>query len=248
MKNFLKGLFLGILLLIFFLFGLVSTKAIEYFTKDNSSIIESEVEVLKEIDFDLFSAKIKISESAFLSNNKDYNDKEKIEDIFSNIAKVLKESNICQGGSYELNPSYSYEAGLRSKQGYRINSIISCNFAKNDLEKYKILLNNLDELANKDNLIVINSPLLEPNLSTSKIKESEEMLNQMLKQKLEEKLVFYSEFSKKTCKFIKINIFSDLNINNTPIMLLSTNANMKTQPALKSIIKKMQAQFALKCI
>ncbi|MBZ7994303.1 hypothetical protein AVCANL279_01465 [Campylobacter canadensis] len=248
MKNFLKGLSLGILLLVFFLFGLVSTKAIEYFTKDNSSSIESEIEVLKEIEFDLFSAKIKISESAFLSKDKDYNDKEKIEDIFSNISALLKESKICYGGSYELNPNYSYKDGLRSKEGYKINSIISCTFAKNDLEKYRNLLNNLDELANKDNLIVINSPLLEPNLSAAKIKESEEILNQMLKEKLDEKLVFYSEFSKKTCKFAKISIFSDLNINNTPVMLLKASADVNAQPALKSMSKKMQAQFVLKCI
>ena len=211
MLNFAKGLGLGFLCLILFVLGVIFN--VEFLNKSSNI---KEFSFQRSINIQLnetatnFSSKIIFWLNKNLSTKYELSqdDKTNIANSFEDITKLIKESNICKGGSYELMPTFSYKDGVKIPNGYELNANLTCDVNKENLNSYNELLIKLENIAKNSSSFSMSVPSLNPKLS----KEEINSLNEKLYDKLLEKSLalssYYSTKLNKNCQVKSINSYS----------------------------------------
>lgn len=244
MKSFLKGFSLGFGLLIFFILGLVVTKAYDFFiTKDKSEIIRN-IEVGKKVNYDSYISYPRFSASKVLSTKEDLSDSEKatITKVFDQILKEVKESNICVGGSYMLEQNIAYKDGLSVPSGYRFDSNFECRFNKDNFDAYQNLLKKLNDILATNEFIVLNIPAIKSIVSDSALEKIQNDLHDEIYTKSSELAKHYSNITKKIC--VVSNITYDLN----PYPKRFMNADIAySVPVENDTLERLKATVTFDC-
>lgn len=212
MKNFLKGFGLGFCLLIFFILGLISTKAYELLVSSDKSKIVRKIEASKNIAYDTYVSFPRFSASKLLSTKENLSEEEKakITKIFEDVLNRVKVSNICTGGSYMLQPNIAYKDGLSVPSGFRFDAGFECNFKKDEISKYQELLKDINKILENNEFISLNIPAIKSSISDEMLNKVREELHDDLYKKSSELAQHYSQITNKLC------VISDINYENDP--------------------------------
>lgn len=97
---------------------------------------------------------------------------------------ALKKKNFCSGGSFSLEPNFSYKDGVQTPKGQRLHANLECEFTADKLENFNKLLNDLNSIIAKSEFIGISTPALEPKFSKQTLKDNKEKLYSELLKKL----------------------------------------------------------------
>ncbi|MBZ7979532.1 hypothetical protein AVBRAN12642_02670 [Campylobacter sp. RM12642] len=245
MKNFLKGFSLCFSLFIFFILGLISTKIYEYLINKDEIVIEQTIEVEKRLNYDSYisNPKFTMTKQLSIKENLNENEKNEIEELFSKVLERVKESNLCEGGSYILQPNIAYQDGMNIPNGYKFDSALRCEFKKEEYQNYKNLLKDIDNILANNEYITINSPAL--NLSVSK--EEISIIKQELYDEIFKKAIGikdkYSNLTNKICEIKSIKHYeiaqnqilgADYKYDDTPI---EKDSNFKLNATLELTCK-----------
>lgn len=245
MLNYIKGLGIGILCLFLFVLGVVFN--VEFLNKKpKTSLLSFERNVNVELNASAnnFHSQIVFWLNKNLSTKYELseNEKENIENSFRQINQLIREKNICKGGSYNLEPTFSYKDGVKIPNGYKINAILECNVNENTLNSYHDLLQRLDKIAKQSSSFSISIPALKPQFT----KEELNLANEKLYDKLIEKSLnlndYYSLKFNKKCE-IKSIISHE---NNAYMLRSATNSDYYLPNNEKSILQ-MNANVMFVC-
>lgn len=244
MKQFFKGFFVGFGFLAFFIFGLFITKAFDIFVAKNKITITQDIEVSKSIKYDEFISYPRFSASSFLSTKTQLleEDKAKINTSFENILEEVKKFEMCSGGSYALEPNYSYKDGITNLSGYRFNASFECKFKLEKSSNYKTMLDKINEILKDNEYIVLNTPSIRPIISDTTLQNIQSELYDSLLNKANTILQDYTNKLQKEC-FIK---FINYDINNYYYKAASidTAYNM---PIISEKDQKLKANVGYEC-
>ena len=244
MKNFLKGFGLGFGLLVFFILGLMISKAYNLLITNDKSQIVRNIEVSKKANYDSYISYPRFSASKFLSTKEDLSDSEKanITNTFNKVLELVRNSNICVGGSYMLEQNIAYKDGLSVPSGYRFNSGFECRFNKDELSSYQNLLKNINEILANNDYIALNIPAIKSIVSDSALDKIQDELYDEIYKKADELAKHYSNISKKTC--VISNITYDINAYPKRLM----NADIAySVPVENDTLERLKATITLEC-
>lgn len=245
MRNFLKGFFIGFGIMIFFVLGIVVTKAYELLVINNKSTIEREVEVTKTIKYDNYLANPNFNSSKELSIKEYLSNEEKNEIIntFSKILELANNSDICKGGSYTLQQNIAYKDGIQFPSGFLFKSGFECNFSKEKIKNYEELLNNFNEVLKDNKYITLDIPAVNEVISDTNFTNIKESLHDEIYEKSEELKEHYSKISNKICKVINITYEN----NSYPYARYKNDIIYNIPTVEKDMIAKLKANIKIEC-
>lgn len=244
MRSFLKGFGLGFGLLLFFILGLVSTKAYNLFINKDKNTITRNIEVSKNVSYDTYISYPRFSASKLLSTKEDLSDSEKakITKLFEEVLNKVKESDICTGGSYMLQPNIAYKDGLSVPSGYRFDSNFECRFNKDNFQNYQDLLKSINQVLENNEFIILNIPAIKSIISDSVTNQVQEELHDEIYKKSSELAAHYSKITSKTCEIT--NITYDL--NQYPARLMNADIAYNV-PIEKDTDQRLKATTTFEC-
>lgn len=155
MGQFLKGLLIGLACLASFVIGVVfNTQFLG--TSESTAKVSTNYENTKalKVSEDIveqtkLEASFYESELNFFSNDErlknnelDQGFKKELEEAFNKASLVLKQSDKCSGGSYDLRPNFSYDKGEKTQKGWSFEASFTCKFK--DEKSFDNILSKLD--------------------------------------------------------------------------------------------------------
>lgn len=224
MMNYLKGLFIGLLCIVCFILGvLLNTQFLNKQDKAKEGFIfANELELSTKLKPDIFNATPSFSATEVLSTKVSLSnaDKASITSSFNEILLLVGKTSFCKGGSYSIEPTFSYENGLQIPKGQRFNASLNCSIKESELEAYNKLMNELSNIASKSGYFTMSMPSLRANFSSEQLKASNKLLKENLIKLALSEASEYSTLSAKTC------VLKELNFTNSsrPMPVLRTMA------------------------
>lgn len=210
MLAFLKGLGLGFLCLLLFVAGVVFN--VEFLGKKDSNqnlYFTRNIETSTVLKSDIFYADIDFWANENLSSKITLNNEEKseISNTFSQIIQRCKKENFCSGGSFSLEPTFSYKDGVQTPKGQRLSANLKCEFKENQLFDFNRLLNDINSIVEKSDFIGVSIPAIKPRFSKSLLSNNQENLYSQLLKKSYSYAQTYSLDLNKTCilKNLQVN-------------------------------------------
>ena len=155
----------------------------------------------------LLFANIHIQSSAKLRNIGELTDKDRgtITTTLNAIIQEVKESEICTGGSYSINPIISYRDEKRVTIGQNVDFALHCKFVNEDLARYNALLKKINESIKKHPLLSLPQPAIESQITQVEINAKKEALFEEFLAKSGEITAHYSKILGKTCAVKQIS-------------------------------------------
>lgn len=155
----------------------------------------------------LLFANIHIQSSAKLRNIGELTDKNRgaITTTLNAIIQEVKESEICTGGSYSINPIISYRDEKRITIGQNVDFALQCKFVGDDLARYNALLKKINDAVKKNPLLSLPQPALESQITQVEINAKKEALFEEFLTKSGEITAHYSKILGKTCAVKQIS-------------------------------------------
>ncbi|TBR78174.1 hypothetical protein DU472_07035 [Campylobacter novaezeelandiae] len=216
MLTFFKGLGVGFLCLLLFVLGVIFNVEFLNKKKDTNSSLNSNrylsfsrnIEESSKIKPDVFSAHINFWANELLSTKISLTQEEKsqISNTFNQILQRAKQDKFCTGGSYSLEPNFSYKDGVQIPKGQRLNAYLNCNIKPEELNAFNAFINDLNAIVAKSEFISVSIPSLEARFSDELLKESKEKLYDKLLTKSLEYEKKYSSDLNRTCTLRSLNI------------------------------------------
>ncbi|AJC85645.1 SIMPL domain-containing protein [Campylobacter sp. RM16704] len=248
MKSFLKGLGLGLLCLFLFILGVVfNTEFLGLKNQKQGLEFSRNIEVFNEITPNVFNATLNFSASEELNKKTTISQEEK-----SNIAKTFKElseriakENFCKGGSYALEPNYSYYQGQKVFSGYKLYSDFICQIPHDKNKEYEQLIKDIENISSTNTLISFNTKALQAGFDEATLEKNKEILYDLALNKAFEKEQHYSKTLSKTCK-IK-NIYFDGNNARYFSSNLTAAADSVVLPIIKHEKQTLIASVIFEC-
>lgn len=173
----------------------------------NELVITKIFTLSKETEAKFLFSDINVISSSKLRNIGELSNKnrDKIINTINEIINEAKNTDICKGGSFYINPIISYDKGSRKTIGQNINFNLNCKFTKNDLNIYNNFLSNIEKHIAKNELLALPQPSLNYRITEDEINNvKEELFDNFLStiSNIEDK---YSNLVDKKCKANNIN-------------------------------------------
>lgn len=136
MKQFLKGLGVGLACLVTFVLGVVfntqflGIKSKGIFMPKTSFELTKDLVASKSLPPSLFNARLSFfsSDSRLEANDLNTSFKQELTGEMDSIQALIKKSKLCSGGSYDLRPNFSYDKGVKMQKGWVFDANFSCAF------------------------------------------------------------------------------------------------------------------------
>ncbi|EAK0427827.1 TPA: hypothetical protein SEZ22_000847 [Campylobacter fetus] len=169
----------------------------------------------------VFISEPRFVSSALLRNKSSLTtlEKDSIKNTFNAIINRAKEDGICTGGSYSIEPSYSYENGKEVIVGQNANAKLSCKITKENLNLYNKFLADVDTILETNEFISSVTPAIRESSDPEVAAKNAEILYDKIIQKALSFEKHYSEITNKLCTT------KDINFDIPPTLL---RANYKT--------------------
>lgn len=218
MKNIAISLVMGLVFLIFFIGGVVVDENIirpniEAQENPDSALnntikVINDFEVSKKISINSFVANPKFISSPKLETmiNLSSDEKNSINETFSELISLAKDSGICTGGEYSINPLYNYNKSARTTVGQILNGDFICEFSKDKLNIYNDFVKKANEIVAKNDLVKMNTPAINPSSSKMTKEDKYELQGKMI-QKINENAKKLSSELKKVCAPSEISFY-----------------------------------------
>lgn len=213
MIAYLKGLGIGILCVLVFAVGLfINTKVFKDAPSEGFSF-SVELQSSNKLTPTVFVSTPRFTASESLSTKINLSAEEKalIANVFTEILSRVEQESFCSGGSYSVEPIFSYEGGIQTPKGQRVEASLSCKIKTDELLSYNKLLNDIDALASKSGFITMSMPALRASFTNEELKENEKKLSEELIQKALANTAYYTKLTNKQCELINLD-FSSLPI------------------------------------
>ncbi|AXP09322.1 hypothetical protein N4T57_07350 [Campylobacter hepaticus] len=248
MLAFLKGLGIGFLCLLLFVAGVIFN--VEFLNKEKSNhnlYFSRNIEVSNTLKPDLLYANINFWANENLSSkitlSKD--EKAQIANTFNEIIKRTQKENFCQGGSFDLNPNFSYQEGAKILKGQTLHANLICEFKENQIQDFNKMLNDIDFILEKNIFIGVSTPAIKTKFSKDILNKNKEKLYKELLHTAYSYEKTYSLDLNKTCtlKNLQVN-----NYINTPLLNTKSNNIELSSPIIheKEQILSAKALFVCK--
>lgn len=247
MRNFFKGLGIGLLCLLVFIIGVVFNT--EFLGLKNNSektlSFSRDIEVFNELSPTMLSSSLNFSANEELSKKTSVSleEKELIAKSFDELTKRIKQENFCKGGSYTLEPSYNYYQGNKTLNGYRLYSTFACKFDTNKENSYQKLVKDIEDIISKNSLIAFSAQALQASFDDVLVEENKEKLYDLALEKANEKAGYYSKKLNQTCRLKAIDFDSARYARNAPILA----ADSPTLPIIKNEKQSLKTNIILEC-
>lgn len=200
--NFIKGLGLGLLCVIMFILGLFfNIWFLNGFEKKGFNFTQ-ELQSANKLTPDTFVSTPRFMASEYLSTKVSLNTQEKalIAKTFNEILERVAKDKICRGGSYTIEPTFSYKDGIETPKGQRVEARLSCEIKADELDTYNALLNDMDTIATKSGFITMSMPALRASFSSEILKENEMKLREELINTALSTAEHYAKLTNKQCE------------------------------------------------
>lgn len=225
MLAFLKGLGVGILCLLVFVVGVIFNE--EFLNKNGKESglkLSRDIEVYTELKPDRFVANINFWANQTLSTKLNLSQEEKaaITDTFGQVIERSKKENFCSGGSFSLNPNFSYQEGVQIPKGMRLDANLKCEFKTEDLNVFNALLSDINAIVDKSEFVAVSTPSLEAVFSNELLKTNKEKLYDEL---IKKAYVYSENYSKNLNKTCILKNLEFLPQSSSPIRALSVKAD-----------------------
>ncbi|ANE36560.1 hypothetical protein CIG11343_1582 [Campylobacter iguaniorum] len=213
MKSFFTSLGTGIAFLLLFVAGAFFNEFItaqKVFDQNNEMTFSRQFDASSKMMPNLFVAEPKFSAKEALSTqiNLDTKTKQEIANSFATITQKAQNSGICTGGSYSIEPNYSYENGKQSLSGQRLDAKLICSFKNDELKIYDELIKEIENIAANSEFIAVSTAVIRPSFAPQSLQSSQENLyDEIIKNAIKYEK-HYSEVSQKICKIKDINFFA----------------------------------------
>lgn len=202
MLAFFKGLGIGFLCLLLFVAGVVFN--VEFLNKKelkHDLYFSRDIEVSNTLKPDILYANINFWANENLSSKITLDNEEKVQiaNTFNQILERSKKENFCSGGSFSLEPNFSYKDGVQTPKGQRLNANLECEFKENELAAFNGLLNDINAIIAKNNFISVSTPALQARFSKNILNDNKEKLyNKLLQRSYQYEKTYSSDFNR-TC-------------------------------------------------
>lgn len=202
MMNFLKGLGIGLLCVVAFVLGLFFNVWFLNGTEKKGFNFTQELQSANKMTPDTFVSTPRFVASEFLSTKVSLTTQEKalIAKAFNDILERVAKDKICRGGSYTIEPTFSYKDGIETPKGQRVEARLSCKIKAEELDAYNALLRDIDSIATKSGFITMSMPALRASFSSEALKENEMKLREELINTALATGERYSKLTNKTCE------------------------------------------------
>ena len=202
MMSFIKGLALGLLCLVTFVLGLFFNVWFLKSAENAGFTFSKELQATAKLMPDSFVSRPRFSASRFLSSKISLSADEKaaVASAFNEILARVAQEKLCRGGSYTIEPTFSYKDGVEIPKGQRVEASLSCKIKSNELERYNALLNDIDKIATKSGFITMSLPALSANFSSELLRENEEKMREELIKSALANAESYSKLTDKKCE------------------------------------------------
>ncbi|PZT47517.1 hypothetical protein B6S12_08580 [Helicobacter valdiviensis] len=169
--------------------------------------ITQSFELSKEIPNNSYKSEIQILGSQKLRETKNLSleDKNSIIKTFNAInQKVL--GNICEGGSFEITPSYEYKNNKREQNGFETYYNLECNFTPKETDLFNSYLKFIEAEVSKNKWLLFSIPKVQNMASAENIKQIDEKLQEELLVKIMQKAQNYSKITRKKCSIEEVTL------------------------------------------
>ncbi|WP_144690767.1 hypothetical protein [Campylobacter jejuni] len=246
MLAFFKGLGIGFLCLLLFVAGVVFN--VEFLGKKDSNhdlYFSRNIEVSNTLKPDILYANINFWANENLSSKitLDNSEKAEITNTFNQILERSKKENFCSGGSFSLEPNFSYKDGIQTPKGQRFDANLECEFKENQLADFNKLLNDINSIIAKNNFISVSTPAIQTKFSKDTLNNNKENLYKELLKTSYEYEKTYSLDLNKTC--ILKNLQVNTNTNIAPRMLNAKSDNIELSSPIISEKEQILSAKAL---
>ena len=155
----------------------------------------------------LLFATIRINSSAKLRNIGELTQKDRasITTALNSIIQDAKNSAICKGGSYSINPIISYKDDKRNTIGQNVEFSLDCKFGEANLGAYNALLKKINAKVAKNPLLSLPQPEIESRITQVEINAKKEALFAEFLRDMGQITDNYAKILGKTCEVQKIS-------------------------------------------
>ncbi|MBZ7932351.1 MULTISPECIES: hypothetical protein [Campylobacter] len=249
MLAFFKGLGIGFLCLLLFVAGVVfNVEFLEKKYPNQALNFSRNIEIGTHLKPDEFYTNINFWANENLDTKITLSDDEKkqIAETFNQIIQRTQKDNFCSGGSFSLEPNFSYKDGIQTIKGQKLNANLECIIKENDLENFNHFVNDLNTIVKKSSFIGVSIPSLEPRFSKKLLQENKEKLYSQLLQKAYSYEEIYSKDLNKTC--ILKTLDTNLNANISPRFFATKSNDMQLSlPVVKNTEQSLSAKALFIC-
>ena len=182
MINSIKSLLLGLFCVAIFILGLFCNIWFFKSTENSGFSFSQELKATNKLMPDNFVSYPRFTASRLLSTKISLNADEKvlITSTFNDILARVAQDKLCRGGSYTIEPTFSYKDGVQIPKGQRVEASLSCKIKASELESYNKLLNDIDAIAVKSGFIAMSMPALQAHFSPEALRANENALREEL--------------------------------------------------------------------
>lgn len=232
--------------IMFYMLFLQGDALFSHFIKE-SVAVETYVEVQVNVMPDSYIAFPKIKESENLAEKMNLSSEEKavIDVAFQKVSEKFEQSELCKGGSYTLEPSYSYKDGAKTFIGQRLSADFSCTFKKEEFEKYATMIKEADSISNNLGYFTLITPSVNTILSKEQAQKVRGELEEALFVKIKESESNFSQHLGKTCKSMRLSFNEDQLLYSHDSMALASN--LSAEPIKSTQQKQLGAQVSFIC-
>lgn len=170
---------------------------------------------------DTFTSHPRFSANRILSTKESLTSEEKsrIAAAFNAILARVAQDKLCRGGSYTIEPTFSYKNGVEKPVGQRVEASLSCKIKADELDAYNALIADIDKIASKSGFIAMSMPALHAQFDAEALKKNELKLREELILSALATATHYTKLTGKTCSL------TNLNFSKNPVArLMSVNA------------------------
>ncbi|MGI0440361.1 hypothetical protein ACRE1S_07565 [Helicobacter himalayensis] len=247
-KTFLFAVFSLVLFvggIVFYMLFLQGNALFSRFIKEEPVAVEAYIEAQVSIMPDSYVALPKIRESENLAKKINLSNEEKavIDVAFQKVSEKFAQSELCKGGSYTLEPNYSYKDGAKTLVGQRLSADFSCSFKKEEFEKYATMIKEVDSISDNLGYFTLIIPSVNTTLSKEQVEKVRGELEEVLFAKIRESESNFSQHLGKTCKSVKLS----LNENQLLRSHVALASNLSAEPIESAQQKQLGTQISLIC-
>lgn len=235
MVSFFKGLGIGLLCVVAFVLGLFFNVWFLSGAEKKGFSFTQELQSANKLTPDNFVSTPRFMASEFLSTKVSLNTAEKalIAKAFNDILERVAQDKICRGGSYTIEPTFSYKDGVETPKGQRVSASLSCKIKADELDAYNVLLRDIDIIATKSGFITMSMPALRASFSNELIKANEMKLREELIKTALATAENYSKLTNKQCELKNLDFSGSVAVPRS--YLLSAKASVAEDAVADSV-------------
>ncbi|MDA3968388.1 hypothetical protein [Helicobacter ibis] len=177
-------------------------------------VIKQNLSVGLEVLLTDYVADVNILSSEKLKNTKNLSTATKNEIIktYNTINELIKQSSICSGGEFSINPYHTYNNGSMVQSGYDSMYSLKCKFNEENKGMFNTMLSSIETIVSKNSFLQLPIPAITKQASYESQNDTLKQLNNKMILEAISLAKEYSNISHKSCYVKEINLDNNRNV------------------------------------